>query len=325
MTNKLRKNAFLLFKQVLIFDLIFFIVFFATNFYIDYEGLEDKSPISYILTTDIVTLSIFLLVSLLITLFIFVRWHLDTVKISSSSLQYRKYPFLKKFEIDFKDIESVSFEQSILEEFFESGTIHLKVLPDRKNVKLSNLNDAEYYANLLKQYTISNKNQILKSEEEIYKLISQGEYKNIEFKSSLRWDTKLNNVNKEIEKAIMKTVCGFMNAEGGMLFIGVNNEGKIIGIEDDYKTLRKYGKDYFEVHFYQLVKQMIGKEYMHLIDVTFYNLEGMDICLVCVPSSEKTVYLRSDNQEAFYVRVGNTTQPLTMREAENYIKSHWKG
>jgi hypothetical protein len=64
---------------------------------------------------------------------------------------------------------------------------------------------------------------------------------------------------------------------------------------------------------------------MHLIDVTFYNLEGMDICLVCVPSSEKTVYLRSDNQEAFYVRVGNTTQPLTMREAENYIKSHWRG
>lgn len=327
MRNKtnIKKSVFSLFKQMLTLQLTFFIIFFAINFYVDYEGLENKSPVSYILTTDVITLSIFLLISLFIILFIFIRWHFNTVEISGGFLQYRKGLFLKKFKIDFKDIQSVSFEEDILGDFFEFGTICVKTAPNGKNVKISTINSAAYYASILRRYIKGNRTYSPKSKEEIYKLISRAEERGVEFKSSLRWDIKLNKVNKEIEKTIMKVVCGFMNAEAGILLVGIGDNGEIIGLENDYKTLRKYGKDYFEVHFYHLVSQMIGKEYMHLIDVAFYSLEERDICSVQVFPSEDPVYLRSDNQEIFYVRAGNTTQPLSIREAGKYIKSHWKG
>lgn len=327
MRNKtnIKRSIFSLFIQILVIQFIFFILFFSINFYIDYEGLENKSPVSYLLTIEVITLFIFLLISFFITLFIFIRWHFNTVVINDASLRYRKGLFLKKFKVDFKDIESVSLEENILGDFFESSTICIKIAPNGKNIKISNLNNAAYYASILRRYIKGIRNYLPKSKEEIYNLISRGEKRGIEFKGSLRWDIKLNKVNKEIEKTIMKVVCGFMNAEAGILLIGIGDNSEIIGLENDYKTLRKYGKDYFEIHFYHLVGQMIGKEYLHLIDVAFYSLEEREICLVQVFPSETPVYLRSDNQEIFYVRAGNTIQPLSIREAEKYIKSHWKG
>ncbi len=326
MRNKtnIKKSVFSLFTQILVIQFIFFVIFFSINFYIDYEGLENKSPVSYILTTEVITLFIFLLISLFIIFFIFIRWHLNTVVINDAFLQYRKGLFLKKFKIDFKDIESVSLEEDILGDFFEFATICVKMTPNGKNIKISNINNAAYYASILRRYIKGVRTYSPKSKEEIYNLISRGEKRGIEFKSSLRWDIKLNKVNKEMEKTIMKVVCGFMNAEAGILLIGIGDNGEIIGLENDYKTLRKYGKDFFEVHFYHLISQMIGKEYLHLIDVAFYSFEEREICLVQIFPGEAPVYLRSDNQEIFYVRAGNTTQPLSMREAEKYIKSHWK-
>jgi hypothetical protein len=53
-------------------------------------------------------------------------------------------------------------------------------------------------------------------------LIQSGEGQNLEFKSSLRWDLNLSQVNKELTKTVAKTVAGFMNGDGGTLLIGVS-------------------------------------------------------------------------------------------------------
>ena len=44
-----------------------------------------------------------------------------------------------------------------------------------------------------------------------------------------------------IERTIVKTIAGFMNAHGGTLLIGVDDDGKAIGLEKDYKLVKGQG------------------------------------------------------------------------------------
>ena len=67
---------------------------------------------------------------------------------------------------------------------------------------------------------------------EILKLIDKGEGINIEFKKSK------NKLNKDV----FESVCAFLNRNGGNLLLGVDDGGKIIGIDEDSieKQLRTY-------------------------------------------------------------------------------------
>ena len=44
-------------------------------------------------------------------------------------------------------------------------------------------------------------------------------------------------VNKKLEEVILKTVAAFANSQGGTLLIGVDDEGTILGLEQDYLSL----------------------------------------------------------------------------------------
>jgi predicted HTH transcriptional regulator len=57
-------------------------------------------------------------------------------------------------------------------------------------------------------------------------LISNGETTRLEFKQTMQWDTKLQKRNPELLRACVKTVCAFLNGEGGTLLIGVTNSGE---------------------------------------------------------------------------------------------------
>src|SRR5215831_15660484 len=73
----------------------------------------------------------------------------------------------------------------------------------------------------------------LSPEERIKQLIAEGENDHIEFKSTLRWSLKENKVNHGVEIAWLKTVAAFLNSDGGRLLVGVDNEGKPLGIQPD--------------------------------------------------------------------------------------------
>ena len=65
----------------------------------------------------------------------------------------------------------------------------------------------------------------------IKNIIKEGESTNIEFKSTLRYDSNTEKINKSLEEVIMKSIAAFANTEGGRLFIGITNDGEIIGLE----------------------------------------------------------------------------------------------
>ncbi|MBD3307394.1 DUF262 domain-containing protein, partial [candidate division KSB3 bacterium] len=64
-------------------------------------------------------------------------------------------------------------------------------------------------------------------------IISQGENDHIEFKSTLRWNIRARRNDDEIQHSSLKTIAAFLNTEGGILLIGINDAGEPVGLEDD--------------------------------------------------------------------------------------------
>lgn len=162
----------------------------------------------------------------------------------------------------------------------------------------------------------------------VEELVREGESNELEFKSSMRWDYKEERVDKKIEEVIMKSISAFSNGEGGTLIVGVDDEGTVVGLERDYRSLQG-GRDEFELHLKNLLNKNFGKVFSATnIKISFHSVEDSDICKIDVPKGNKPLYLevtRNDQKlEKFYLRSGNTSQELGLSEITDYITSRFK-
>lgn len=66
--------------------------------------------------------------------------------------------------------------------------------------------------------------------DQIKKIVEKGESSSVEFKKS---------IGAESLSVVFKTVCAFLNGEGGVILIGVTDSGKIVGQEVSDKTRRE--------------------------------------------------------------------------------------
>jgi len=157
-------------------------------------------------------------------------------------------------------------------------------------------------------------------------LIEKGENAGLEFKSSLRWDLRQNKVNKDLEGVIIRTVAAFFNSEmGGVLLIGVDDSGKVVGLQHDYKALKKQDRDGFQNHLISLLLSACGKDVSPLIRVDFHELDGNDVCRVSVKPAPRPVFSPDGNGgEYLFIRAGNSTRQLNPRETVEYCKMRWK-
>jgi len=156
-------------------------------------------------------------------------------------------------------------------------------------------------------------------EPELLALIKSGESHSVEFKSTLRWNLYADRSDKGIENSCLKTVAAYMNTEGGVLLVGVDDDGGIIGLgKDHFKT-----EDKQMLHWVNLVKSYLGAEFIPFLRSTIESIGDKRVLVVeCLPSS-KPVFFKRDNDEAFFVRMTNTTQPLKTSESLAYIEEHF--
>lgn len=125
-----------------------------------------------------------------------------------------------------------------------------------------------------------------------------------EWKSSLVFpsnDTDQDNpdVEKQV-KEIMRCIAGFQNTEGGLLYIGVTNDGQVRGIESDFVHLNdgedanKYGQstDGFECKIRNAVNHYLGKMSLDNISFKFYRQQtsGHIFCVITVSKTPRPVY-----------------------------------
>lgn len=146
--------------------------------------------------------------------------------------------------------------------------------------------------------------------ETILDRIKERESSNVELKSSFRFDIRNRKPNPKMEKVIAKTISAFMNSEGGTLFIGVDDEGNVIGLQDDYQTLKKQNSDGFEIEFRQSIekytKNKVANEYLK---VKFHSVEAKEICEVEISPSPRPVFVYDEGRQECFVRVGNSSKP----------------
>lgn len=160
-------------------------------------------------------------------------------------------------------------------------------------------------------------------ENSIQFLISQGEQENIEFKSSIRWDHEKNGVNKEIQFTIAKSIAGMMNYKGGTLLIGVADNGTILGIDKDLTGLRKPDTDGFRLLLTEVIRNYLGLEYSEFIHARFEGIDNKTICVITIYPSSRPAFVSTGSRSEFWVRTGNSTRQLDVKEATDYIQNHW--
>lgn len=184
---------------------------------------------------------------------------------------------------------------------------------------LAGLGSGIYYKSIQK------KNKLLLKQEQfinidIEQIIQLGENEYTEFKSSIRYDYSKQITNKELEVVIAKSISGFMNANGGKLIIGISDSGEILGLEHDYASLRNKNRDGLERRIYEIISLFIGAEFCSLAHTYFHIKNEKDFCVVNVVKSASPAYINVEQKTIFYLRTGNATIPLSVKETVNYIQ-----
>lgn len=162
-------------------------------------------------------------------------------------------------------------------------------------------------------------------DKDLASIIRLGEGPHLEFKSTLRWDLVESRINRSLEGVVLKTLAGFLNSHiGGTLLIGVADNGEVIGLENDYQTLKRPDQDGFEQALMTAVSANLGADVCSFVHVLFHVVENKHVCRLIVSPASRPVFLEQGNTPKFFVRTGGGTRDLNIKEALDYIAGRWK-
>ncbi len=319
----IKEGPLVFLRNVLVMEIVASLFFFIISFLGHYELVYKSFGLVKYLRFDIFEIVVSALFQFIYIILLFLDWYFSYFEIQENEIVRKSGLFFRRRKsVVLSDVTSVEMYQSPLSRFMNHASIILEHSGGRFTY-IKNVSNFDEYIHIIKQMISSSSGKILNRDPK--SLIEEGEGLFLEFKETLRYDTRKGEVSRELERVVMKTIVGFLNANGGTLMIGINDDGKVIGLESDFKTLTKKNKDGFENHVNMLIKTMIGLAFSKYISIKFEKLENKDICMITVRESHKPAYLKeNDKKEEFFVRVGNSTQPFSMSETSEYIKTHWK-
>lgn len=197
-----------------------------------------------------------------------------------------------------------------------------KFLEARRNILAEELNN---YLN-----NISITPEHLQAKIDLGEIIQTGEHGFLEFKSTMRWNIRESRVDKKMEEIILKSIAAFNNSEGGKLLIGVADGGEILGLDDDYNTLKEGSKDHFELHLRNLANFAFGKEFPATqLEIKFPVIDEKEICEIDIKRGKKPLYCEITDKNGgkskkFYIRSGNSSQELDIEETATFIKNRFE-
>ena len=155
-------------------------------------------------------------------------------------------------------------------------------------------------------------------------IIRQGEGPLLEFKSTFRWDMEQSRTNRLLEGVVLKSLAGFLNSHhGGTLLIGVADNGEIIGLENDYQTLKKPNQDGFEQVIMSAIAANFGADLCSHVSILFHVIDDKTICRLIVSPSARPVFLNQGNNPKLYIRTGGATRDLNIQEALEFAPIRW--
>ena len=144
--------------------------------------------------------------------------------------------------------------------------------------------------------------------EDLHRLILGGESLTVEFKKS----------TTDITKDVYETVCSFSNRNGGHIFLGVNDDGEILGIAED--KIEKMKKDF--ITSINNENKMYPPLYLSPVE---YNEDGKRILYIRVPASQDVcrcngrIYDRNHESDIDITRHSDEVYRLYARKSGSYF------
>jgi len=157
--------------------------------------------------------------------------------------------------------------------------------------------------------------QAFSPEARLFSYLSEGEGPGVEFKSSVRMNLRTGSNGKEIELAWLKAVVAFLNSSGGVLLIGIDDNGQILGLEADGFD----NKDRCLLHIKNLLHQHIGVEFSSFIDTTIVENRTGQVAMLECRAVPNPVFLRVGKNEEFYIRSGPSSTKLTPSQMIQHV------
>jgi hypothetical protein len=150
--------------------------------------------------------------------------------------------------------------------------------------------------------------------------ISRGEGMHAEFKTTLRVNLATGQNDPKMEHAVLKTVAAFLNSKGGTVFVGVNDRGEVVGLDND----KFASEDKMALHLDNLLKDKLGGAVFACIKTLFGEVSGKRFLAIECAASGKPVFLKSAAGEEFYIRAGASSPALPASHAHEYIQQRFK-
>ena len=100
----------------------------------------------------------------------------------------------------------------------------------------------------------------------------------------------------------LKWICGFANAQGGKIYIGIDDTGKTVGVKDSKKLLEDLPNK---------IRDSLGI----ISEINVVKRDNLDVIEISVPSYNVPISCKG----SYYIRSGATNQKLTGLELEHFI------
>ena len=150
-------------------------------------------------------------------------------------------------------------------------------------------------------------------------LVANDEDFAVEFKSTARWDLRESCKSKAIEDAVVKSVAGFLNTDGGTLLIGIGPDREAVGLEHDVPLVRPKNADGFVNWLTTHLISALGHTPVTRTRARIATYQGREICRVDVAPSASQIWARTSKADrVFFVRMNNSTRALPDDEVDDY-------
>ena len=119
-----------------------------------------------------------------------------------------------------------------------------------------------------------------------------------------------------MELAVLKTISGFLNTNGGILTIGVTDDGTLLGIDADGFE----NEDKMSLHLVNLIKDRMSPTIMPFIHARFEDYKGCRVMVIECSKVRTPVFVKDGNIEHFYIRTAHRPQnlaPVRLRNISN--------
>lgn len=172
---------------------------------------------------------------------------------------------------------------------------------------------------ILRMQLVWDNYEYVREEDQIIDMISKGENSLVEFKESLCWNYFLSKKEAGLAVNVVRTIASFLNTFGGVLLIGVKNDGSLIDLKPDFDAAdpQKRNRDGYELFLNNKIKEFLGVHSTQKYKISFYKIRDSEVCKIVVDKSKDPVFLNKE----FYIRANNQTVMLNIPEFYTYIMS----